>query len=108
NVSAPAREAVCVVAVGFEVVAPGFSPEGSGNLASVQHHRRGCVAALLRKFCQRARGFGPPLAHRYIRPPSVRSPAHIFISDISKMLIRRPWRLYPAPQTVAIQNCSFP
>ena len=88
DISAAARQAVGIVAVSLQVVAPCLAPEGAGDLAAFQQDRRGGLAILFGQLGHFTRGLGAAFRHRHIRPPS-KAPTHIF-SPIKRVMVHSP------------------
>src|SRR5207245_10516045 len=61
------RQSVGVVAIAFEIVAPGLAPEALGDGAAFDRHRRNGLSLLL-ELLQLLLGLAPPLRHRNIGP----------------------------------------
>src|ERR1035441_699451 len=75
DVSPAARQAVCVVHVGFQVVAPGLAPKGAGNRAACDLDGPDGLS-VLRQLRHGLSRFAAALSHRYVGSKSVVVPAH--------------------------------
>src|SRR5256884_1322529 len=79
HVSAAAGQTICVITVTFQILAPGFSPEGCSNAAAFNLDRRDDVPLFLqlRDLAHRLR---LPLRDRHIGSPSPASVVHVHTS----------------------------
>ena len=92
HVASPAWQAIGVVAIGFEVLAPGLAPEGRGDLAPRDLDRRDIAAGFLH-LGDLLRCAATTLCHRHVGRPfaivvSAHGPTSCFLCYDESSLVR--------------------